>query len=88
MLAHLRLVHYSLEELVLSVSAATCDTRLSEVHNLKDILSILTCIAHSEVKPLLMASCVCIHLHVEAVLARCDAVRSQQVATLKDCVHK
>ena len=63
-LAHLRFVHYSLKELVASVARPSCDSRLSEVHQFEGVFSVLTCIPHSEVKPLLVTPCVCINLHV------------------------
>lgn len=88
MLTDLRFEHYSLKEFVLPVSTATCNAWFCEIHNLKDVLSVFTCVAHSKVEPLLVTPRVCIDLHVQAVLARGDSVGPKQVATLENSVNE
>ena len=83
MLTDLGFEHNSLKELILSISTTSCDARFCEVHNLEDVLSVFASIAHPKVEPLLVATRVSIDLHVQAILARGDAVGSEQVATLK-----
>jgi hypothetical protein len=46
------------------------ESLLGEVHNAKHILSVLLGIANPEVEPLLVASGICVYLHVQLVLAR------------------
>jgi len=63
-LTQLAFIHDSLEELTFAVASAACDARLGEIHDRESVLSVFARVLHFEVKPLLVAFGVCVHLHI------------------------
>jgi hypothetical protein len=64
----LALKHDSLIELTFAKSCAACKSWLCEVHYHEFKSLVLARVAHSEIKPLLMAFGVCVDLHVQPIL--------------------
>ena len=87
-LARLRLVHYSLKKLIFAVTWATCDAWLCEVHQFKEVLAVLASVSGSKVEPLLVASRICVHLHIKAVLTGRYSIGSQKITRLKNCIDQ
>lgn len=61
-------------------------TRLSEIHDLEGILSVLFGVPNAKIKPLLMPASVSVYLHVELILGRRDHLGLQEVTRLEDGV--
>lgn len=62
-----RLNQNSLVEVLSLIPFATSHSRFSEVHDVECVCCALYTPSCPEIEPLLVASCVCIHLHVEVV---------------------
>ena len=61
-------VHNTLLEFIFFVTSAACDPLLCEIHDVEHVFAVFARILNSEMKPLLVAFCVRVNLHIKVVV--------------------
>jgi len=82
------LINHSLTQFRFTRGLRSCNTWFSKVFDVKLVLSPLSCVSNSKIKPLLMPFSIRVNLHVHVVLISCYAICLQKVARLNHAVEK